>query len=63
MSLMSAAAIMYALEDAKKDILKMAEALQVIGYPRRGTYEEMMDLDDVAKYVQDNFGLSDLSTD
>ena len=43
MSMMSAAAIAYALADAKKDILKMAEALQVIGYPRRGTEEEMMD--------------------
>lgn len=61
MSLMSEAAIAYALQDAKKDILKMAEALRVIGYPCRGTEEESMDLDAIAKYVQANFSLDELS--
>jgi hypothetical protein len=33
----------------------MQEALRVIGYPKRGTEEENMDLDAIAKYVQQNF--------
>jgi hypothetical protein len=39
----------------------MEEALRVIGYPRRETEEESMDLDDIAKYVQDNFSFDELS--
>lgn len=62
MAKQSEAAIMYALQDAKADILRMAEALTVIGYPRRGTEEEQMDLDDIAKYVQANFSMADLAT-
>lgn len=62
MATQSEAAIMYAFQDAKDDILKMAEALKVIGYPRRGTGEEAMDLDDIAKYVQANFSIDDLAT-
>ena len=61
MAKQSESAIMYAFQDAKDDILKMAEALRAIGYPRRGTTEEAMDLDEIAKYVQANFSLDDLA--
>ena len=58
MAKQSEAAIMWAFMDAKEDILRMAEALLVIGYPRRGTEEEDMNIE---KYVQANFGLDDLT--
>ena len=60
MAQQSEAAIMYAFQDAKDDILQMAEILRIIGYPRRGTYEEDMDIFDIANYIQANFKLSDL---
>lgn len=63
MARQSECAIMYAFQDATSDILKMAEVLRVIGYPRRGTKEETMDIEDIAKYVQTNFSMDDLKSD
>ena len=60
MAKQSEAAIMYAFMDAKEDILKMAEALQVIAYPRRGTEEENMDIEDIINYIHTNFSREDL---
>lgn len=49
---MSPAAIRFALEDARADILTMAKLLTKIAYPRRGTLEEEITLQDVADVVQ-----------
>ena len=62
MAKQSEAAIMYAFQDAITDILRMAEVLRVIGYPQRGTDEESMNLDNIAKYVHENFSMDDLAT-
>lgn len=39
---------------------KMKSLLQKIAYPRRGTGEEMMSIDDAAKSIQSVFSLEDL---
>lgn len=39
---------------------KMQEVLAVIGFPRRGTEEEDMDLFEIAKLVQQNFSRKEL---
>lgn len=49
---MSPAAIQYALEDARADILTMARLLCEAGYPRRGTPEENQTIYDFAQKVQ-----------
>jgi len=49
---MSPAAIQYALEDARADILTMARLLCEAGYPRRGTAEEGQTIYDFAQKVQ-----------
>jgi len=52
MSQMSEAAIQFALEDARADILTMGALLCEAGYPRRGTAEENMSMQDFANKVQ-----------
>lgn len=60
MAQQSEAAIRFAFEDAKADILKMAEALRTIGFPRRGTPEADMDIYDVGRYIESNFSREDI---
>jgi len=60
MARQSKAAITFAFEDAKADILQMAEMLRIAAYPKRGTDEESMDEFDVAEMIQANFTLEDL---
>ena len=52
---------MWAFQDAKEDILRMAEALRVIGHPHNNTWEEDMDYEDIARFVQRNFSYGDLA--
>jgi hypothetical protein len=52
MAHMSPAAIQYALEDARADILTLAALLCTAGYPRRGTDEETQTMMDFARKVQ-----------
>ena len=61
MAKQSEAAIMWAFQDAKEDILRMAEALRVIGHPHNNTWEEDMDYEDIARFVQRNFSYGDLA--
>ena len=42
---------------------KMQEALRIIGYPRRGTEEENMGIEDIAKFIYDNFTKKELGMD
>jgi hypothetical protein len=60
MAQQSEAAIRSAFEDAKEDILKMAEALRNIGYPKRGSLESDWDQYDIGRYVESNFDRDDL---
>lgn len=62
MAKQSEAAIMYTFQDAKDDILKMAEALRVIGYPNTNIdqNDELYDSDNAKKYIRNNFSLEDL---
>jgi hypothetical protein len=48
----SKAALFYALEDAKADLLVLAELLVRAAYPRRGTPDESMTIQDFANIVQ-----------
>jgi hypothetical protein len=55
----SNAAIQFAFEDAKADILELHEEnkrlrkiMQIIAYPRRGTHEESYGILDMAKLIQ-----------
>lgn len=52
MSQMSQSAIVFALQDAKEDILTMAKLLCEAGYPRRGTDEENQTIMNFAEKVQ-----------
>lgn len=52
MAEMSPAAIQYAFEDARADILTLARLLCQAGYPRRGTEEEHMTMIQLAAKVQ-----------
>lgn len=52
MAEMSPAAIRYAFEDARSDLLTMARLLCEAGYPRRGTPEERMTMLEFAQKVQ-----------
>ncbi len=52
MAQMSPAAIRFAFEDARADILTMAQLLCEAGYPRHGTSEENQTILDFAKKVQ-----------
>lgn len=52
MSEMSRSAIMFALDDARNDILLLSKLLCMAAYPRRGTEEEFMTLADFASKVQ-----------
>ena len=61
MAKQSEAAIMYAFQDAKEDILRMADMLRIIGYPILNTYEEDMDLADIKEFVRTNFSLEELT--
>ena len=58
---MSKSAITFALEDAKADILEMAKLLESIAYPRRGSKEEQMTLQEFADLIADKFTEDDLS--
>lgn len=67
MSRMSQAAIFYALDDAKRDILKldaenkqMREILRQIAYPKYGTGESSMDVQDFADAIQAIYTLEQL---
>jgi len=57
---MSDSALIYALDDAKHDILKLAEIVRMIGFPRRGTEEESFDIFDASKLILSNFTLEEL---
>ncbi len=61
MAKMSENAIMFAFKDAKSDIVAMAKILEAIAYPRRGTKEESMSLQDFADLIQSKFTFDDLS--
>ena len=61
MAKMSENAIMFAFKDAKADIVEMAKILEAIAYPRRGTQEENMSLQDFAELIQSKFSLDELS--
>ena len=52
MSTMSPAAIQFAFEDARADLLTMAGLLCEAGYPRRGTPDEKQTIYDFAAKVQ-----------
>ena len=52
MAEMSSAAIQFAFEDAKHDILALATLLCQAGYPRRGTPEQAQDINEFAEKVQ-----------
>lgn len=52
MAEMSSAAIQFAFEDAKHDILALATLLCKAGYPRRGTSEQTQDIYEFAEKVQ-----------
>lgn len=62
MATMSPAAIEYAFQDAKKDILRMAKILEDIAYPKRGSKEALMEVTDFADLIQKQFPLEFLST-
>jgi hypothetical protein len=64
----SNAAIMFALEDAKADILELyaenkriREVMRIIAYPKRGTHEEGYDLQDMANLIQLEYTAAQLS--
>ena len=61
MSKMSTNAIIFAFEDAKKDIIEMAKILDAIAYPRRGSKDEEMTLQDFANLIQSKYTMNDLS--
>lgn len=42
-------------------IQKAHDALRIIGYPKRGTWEEDMGIEQIARFVQSNFSLDDLT--
>lgn len=48
----SKAALYYALEDARADILTLSSLLERAAYPRRGTADETMTLQQFAEIVQ-----------
>jgi len=62
MSKMSQNAIMFALSDAKLDIIEMAGILENIAYPRIGTKEESMTLQEFAEIIQRKYSLDELCT-
>ena len=49
------------LEGWGAKVAKMEEMLAIVGYPRRGTPEEAMDEWELAKMVQDNFTMDELT--
>jgi len=49
------------LEAWGTQVAKMEEMLAIVGYPRRGTPEEAMNEWELAKMVQDNFTLDELT--
>ena len=49
------------LETWGAQVAKMEEMLAIVGYPRRGTPEEAMNEWELAKMVQDNFTLDELT--
>ena len=60
MAQQSEAAIRFAFEDAKADLLKMAEALRTIAFPKRGEPESYWDQYDIGRYVEANFSRDDI---
>lgn len=68
MAEMSEAAVFFALEDAKADILELYEEnkrfrniMRIIAYPRRGTHEEGYNTMDMAKLLQSAYTAEQLS--
>ena len=49
------------LETWGAQVAKMEDMLAIVGYPRRGTPEEAMNEWELAKMVQDNFTLDELT--
>ena len=67
MSQQSNAAITYAFEDARHDIIELDDQnkrlrslLKMAAYPRRGTEEESMDIFTFAKMVQEIYTIEQL---
>lgn len=68
MAKMSEAAIFYAFQDMRADVLTLQkqltdayELLRHIGYPRRGTEEETMNVHDFAELIQARYTLAKLT--
>lgn len=66
----SDAAIFFAFQDAKADILelheenaRLREVMRIIAYPRRGTHEEGYGIMDMAKLIQSAYTVEQLSSD
>lgn len=57
----SPAALFYALQDARRDLLALADLLCLAAYPRRGTAEESMSIQDFAEIVQSAIPLHTLA--
>lgn len=56
----SKAALVFALKDARQDILTLAGLLAVAAFPRRGTAEESITIDQFASLVQGVLDHSDV---
>lgn len=48
-------------KDVRELTARYRDLLRQIAYPRRGTDEERMDIFDIAKLIQANFSLDDLT--
>lgn len=59
MAKMSEAAIMYALSDAKADILELFNDIKKIAYPARGSESEYWDIYDACDYLQAKYSIKD----
>ena len=69
MATQSGAAITYAFEDARHDILelndqnkRMRELLCIAAYPKRGTNEERLDIAEFAKLIQGLYTVDQLES-
>lgn len=56
----SKAALVYALKDARADILALSELLIRAAYPRRGTDDARMDIQQFSEIVQSLIALEDV---
>ena len=51
----------YEVDEQNQLLARLKDLLMQIGYPRRGTEEENMDIFDAAKLIQSNFTSDELS--